>query len=298
MHTSHDVGFFETVLAAYNNHWTLRTCPEDWWFCIVRKVAQAVDDNSKSEKVRKFFVGHDEKKELIVNVGSSIYGVDYSFFFGQMTGLISDNIKVPKYVDTMTSDFSSTTSDQKIISQIAIMTSLQEFFLFKGGFMCGIPSVEMSGQEKDWLKLVEKFQALRMLLQPIRNDLKLHEWWETAEGVLLKLVDTYNGRPDKEWWAKIIDKKGEYSSGHHQNWTGWFFTDFLGEHNLVKWAEFRSGLVCVPMNVTDGTNTEDSALVAGIAVVEANHGWVMLLEPNSIFRAGMETWEKNISSGG
>ena len=27
----HDWGFFAAVLACYNNHWVLKTCPDDWW---------------------------------------------------------------------------------------------------------------------------------------------------------------------------------------------------------------------------------------------------------------------------
>ncbi len=303
------MGFFDTVLAAYNNHWTLRTCPEDWWYSIVQKVARAIDNNSKSEKIRKFFVDHEGKKELTVNVGPTIYGVNYSWFFDQMTGLINENIKVPKYVDTMTADFTTTSAVQKIISQIAVMTSMQEFFEFKMCIMCGIPSVEMLGQEEDWKKLVDKFKMLKAMMEPISDDLKLTKWWDTAEGVLLKLVDTYNGNPDKDWWSRIIDIKKGYGSGPRQTWNGWFVNDFLGEYRIEEITEFKTGLVSVPMKVTDGASTEDSALIAGIAgfrvhdndavpAVEANHGWSMLLEPNSVFRANMESWEKKISLGG
>ncbi len=311
VHSQYDVGFFETVLAAYNNHWALRTCPEDWWYCIVQKVARAVDDNSKSDNVRKFFVDHDGKKKLTVEVGPTIYGVDYSWFFDQMTGLINDNIKVPKYVDTMTSDFSCTTTVQRIISQIAVMTSMQEFFEYEMMLCCGIPSVEMAGQEDDWLKLVEKFRLLKKLMEPISEDIQLKDWWGPAEGVLLKLVDTYNGKADKEWWSRIINIERNYGSGPPEEWSGWIITEFLGEHGIEKVTNFKSGLVSVPMKVTDAAtgHSEDSALIAGIAgykvdpsgkipAVEAHHGWSMLLEPNSAFRNDMDKWEKKINRGG
>ena len=32
----HDFGFFGAVLACYNNHWVLKTSPDDWWNVIVR----------------------------------------------------------------------------------------------------------------------------------------------------------------------------------------------------------------------------------------------------------------------
>jgi len=30
-------GLFSTVLEAYNRHWILKTCPEDWWLTISQK---------------------------------------------------------------------------------------------------------------------------------------------------------------------------------------------------------------------------------------------------------------------
>ena len=38
-----DCGLFAAVLTAYNNHWKLRTSPDDWWFCVVKRVACTVN---------------------------------------------------------------------------------------------------------------------------------------------------------------------------------------------------------------------------------------------------------------
>ena len=32
----HDFGFFGAILACYNNHWVLKTSPDDWWNVIIR----------------------------------------------------------------------------------------------------------------------------------------------------------------------------------------------------------------------------------------------------------------------
>ena len=72
------------------------------------------------------------KKTLQVNVPvDNIYDVDYSWFFDQMSKEISKNINVPSYVDVISADFSSTTPVHRIVSQITLMSSLQEFFDFK-----------------------------------------------------------------------------------------------------------------------------------------------------------------------
>ena len=118
-----DCGLFAYVLTAYNNHWNLRTSPDDWWFCVTRRVAIAIDKNAKKNSVHKMFVDHEGKKTLQVNVPSNyIYSVDYSWFFDEISKKITENVKVPEYVDAVTADFSVTTPVQKIVSQITLMS--------------------------------------------------------------------------------------------------------------------------------------------------------------------------------
>merc|ERR1719233_1296459 len=143
--TNGNYGFLSTILKSYNNHWTLRTSPEDWWYTIIYKISLAIDKHSTVETVRKFFVSHEGKKTLTVKVGPSIYDVDYAWFLDQMTQQIGENIKVPKYVEILKSDFSTSTDCHVICSEITIMASMQEFFVYVSGCFCGIPAVEMEG---------------------------------------------------------------------------------------------------------------------------------------------------------
>merc|ERR1712008_590309 len=91
----HDAGLLSTVYEAYSNHYNLRTGPEDWWYTIIQTVALAVDRNSKSEEVRKFFVQHEGKKTLSVQVGTGplkVEDIDYSWLFDQFSQKIEENI--------------------------------------------------------------------------------------------------------------------------------------------------------------------------------------------------------------
>ena len=47
----------------------------------------------------------------------------------------------------MTADFSTTTAVQKIVSQITLMNSVQDYFHYEMALGCGIPAVEMFGTE-------------------------------------------------------------------------------------------------------------------------------------------------------
>ncbi len=63
---------------------------------------------------------------------------------------IKENVKNEKYVEVMTSGFSTTTSTNRINYQLSLMSSLQEFFEYTMALFCGIPSVIMDGDIKDW----------------------------------------------------------------------------------------------------------------------------------------------------
>ena len=207
--TNGNYGFFSTILEAYNNHWSVRTCVEDWWYTIIQRVAVAIDEKSKSRAVRNFFVSHEGRKTLSVEVDSNLYGVDYSWFLDQMTDQIARNINVPNYVDVLKADYSMSTKTHVIGSQITVMTSLQEYFKYEMMFFCGIPSLEMEGDEEDWKLMKRKFLQLKDLLKPIRQEIGLREiWWDRVENICDHLINAFNGKPDIEWWSHIFYVRG------------------------------------------------------------------------------------------
>merc|ERR550532_320799 len=295
-------GLFSTVIECYNNHWILRTGPEDWWYTFIEKVAVAIDQNATKESVRKFFVQHEGKKKLTVCVGPSIYGVDYSWFFDQMSEQIKKNVNKPEFVEIIQSNFSQTTQTQRIVSEITLMSSLQEYFEYGMGLCCGIPAVEMKGTEEDWVLLGKKFDKLRKLLKPISSDLGLEKkWWNSVAGVCQKLLDTYKNKPVKEWWSKVFRLIPFASGGPFVD--GWFAQDILG-YSGCSMDEIPETCVQVPLTITDGSTSEESTLIAGVVGAQVHteegkksvslepvHAWALLLEPNSSFRADITKWE-------
>ena len=119
-------------------------------------------------------------------------------------------------------------------------------------------------------------------------------------------MDTFNDNPDKEWWSKIVTNRG-FGSGAPEL-KGWFMVDLLNIPDANYISDAPSGLVTVPMTITDGTNEEQSAIVAGMVgykfhekdddakkvySLEPVHGWSLLIEKNSAFRIDMDNWEEN-----
>ena len=162
---------------------------------------------------------------------------------------------------------------------------------------CGIPGVEMLGTEEDWQKLLSKLEALKNLLEPIKDDLGLSEmWWSVVKEVFEKLLATYRGTPDYDWWSRIVTYQG-FGSGP-SGYTGWItkFMEMIEDPKEVY--EFTSGLMTVPLTIAHPSGLEDTAaLVAGclgftihgdgtdeIPSVQPFQGWSLLLPKNSPFR--------------
>ena len=117
-----DYGLFSAVMESYNNHWALVTSPEDWHLTVIRKIARAVDKNSRIEKVRQFFVDHAEgKKELTVTVPEGPLNADYDRFVDEMVRLIEENVEVKEYVEAFAANFSTSTSSHRIAAGITLM---------------------------------------------------------------------------------------------------------------------------------------------------------------------------------
>ena len=289
-----DNGFLSVIYEAYNNHWGVKTIPDDWWYTIIRTVAIAIDKNSKKNETRNHFVNFEGKKELVVDVDRS-NGIDYNRFFRLMTNLVQSNIKVPGYVDTIRSDFSTSTSVHRISSEITIMSSMQEYFEYVMQFMCGIPFVELRGNDQDWVNLKQKFLQLKKMLQPIENQIDLADWWNRVEVILDKLIESYRGNADVNWWTNIFRYTVDNnfgSGGPEYEFDGWFLKDLLNIKGsfIQSLGEVPSGLVSVPLKfiLEDGSEVK-GALASGIAglnldqskampVVEAAHGWAIFAE--------------------
>ena len=45
--------------------------------------------------------------------------------------------------------------------------------------------------------------------------------------MLGKLLDTFEGNPDVEWWSHILSWNGRYGSVERNSWSGWMIVNFL-----------------------------------------------------------------------
>ncbi|CAG8731111.1 14192_t:CDS:2, partial [Dentiscutata heterogama] len=116
-------------------------------------------------------------------------------------------------------DFSTTTSNSLTASRIVLLDMVKVYFKYRIAACCGIPKVTFEGTHEDWTKLQEKVIKLRNL------NLELDFWLDRLDPAILKLVDTYRGEIDEDFWSKIITKKS-YGSGGNFTINGWIAAFF------------------------------------------------------------------------
>lgn len=285
-----DTGLFASVLQAYKNHWVLRTSPDDWFFPVIRRIAQVVDTNALHPEVMKYLGRGQPKMGLKVNFNR---GAEAMFL--ELSQQIAKNLVTSEYAKVFEANFTTTTPNDRLVSQLILMSSVQKYFNFNTYIACGIPEVEMLGTEADWRELIRKLEDIKKVLAPINGPLgNITEYFDTIVApVYQKLLDTFLGRPDRAWWNDIVLRQAKVEQVCTklkkvvERWDGWL-VEFINGEKGQEMRDIASGLLTVPL-VVDNTLFNISypaTLVAGqigfslheetVPVVEPYAGWAML----------------------
>ena len=71
----------------------------------------------------------------------------------------------------------------------------------------------MMGTENDWINMISKLERVKTILQPLEEQLKLAKWFKSSKRVLQKLLDTFRGNPDQDWWLRLMTEEHRGGSG-------------------------------------------------------------------------------------
>lgn len=305
-----DNAMFSMLMKAYAEHRPLVLSPDDVWLCISQGFAQHVNQNA--EALRDKLVFHDDKITLSVEtshplLGKNDVGVDttnlkpinwpeiFDGFVAQMKANTKGGI-----VDNMSANFTTTTVDSRIASQITLMNAMLPYFRYEVFYAsCGIPYITLKGTPEDWQKVLDKARSLE------QYDLK---WWtDKLCPVLEEFVKTAQGKPNHQFWRCMmtqieIDKLrgGGCSGGTQTTFDGWFLTLFpyddkgrtpakvTNSHkmlNSVKSADFIYKELNATGNIMSETPMQFKSGFVGIDEnqdtyeLKAHIGWMVRIVP-------------------
>ena len=207
--------FVSAVHTAYSKHYPLVFSPDHIWMCIAQGLSQHV--NADPEKLRKRFVEHEGKEELIVQRDDFVKGSPdnpWPEVFDEFSKQIREHVG-EKTHDLLTPDFTTTGPNDRAAAQVVLMDTFKEYFEYTVHTLCGIPEVTLEGTVEDWKKLRERAIGLA------QYDL---DWWINAlKPILDQFVNAASGKVDQKFWSAIY-KQSNSSGGPYIN--GWIITLF------------------------------------------------------------------------
>ena len=195
-------GFVGALYRAYNEHRHLILRPDDVWLAITTAFGLFMGVKKNAETMRKQFVDFEGKIQLEVTDAGTIYTVNWNDIINRMSDLIEKNTKGDARTWTEP-NFTTTTPTGKTVGQVVLMGVMKHYFDYKVTLMCGLPKVTLEGTLEDWKKLQEKAQHFASF-----GIECLTHWSGLLEIVLQKMVDSYEGKVDKEFWSHIVANEG------------------------------------------------------------------------------------------
>lgn len=222
--------FFNGMYQAYAEHRPFVLSPDMIWLLISQGFARHV--NANPESMRHYFVEFSGKQSLIVQSDKQLDDPTLAWegifpeFTKQIKSHVGDNL-----VDVLTCDFSTSTSLEKVVSEITIMEAMKPYFEFIVMYIvCGIPEITLEGTPQDWEKVLNKARELKKY--------KL-DWWITElEPLLAEFVKASKGNVDKVFWRNMFKYHSEKKYGAPKVIDGWivkFFPyDKDGKRNNLK----------------------------------------------------------------
>ncbi|KIL60102.1 hypothetical protein M378DRAFT_180560 [Amanita muscaria Koide BX008] len=191
-------GFVHTVIEAYNRHRALIIRPDDVWLAILIQFNFFVNGNA--ELLRKHFVSHEGKEELIVVGAGNRYTADFAGMSRKMTQLMKTRIVDPDLQDWVIPTFSTTTIRDTTVYAMVMMAALKEYFSYTFSLRCGIPQVTLEGTKEDWESLLSRLAKLK------EYGKEAEAWYRLLQPIISQFVAAYekpNSAENLDFWNKV-----------------------------------------------------------------------------------------------
>jgi len=221
--------FVESALLAFAEHYPLKITPDIIWITIMQGFARHVDKNA--EKFRKDFVSHEGKKVITIFRDSfSKGGVNpWENVFPEFCEKIQEKLVNPDIKNLVECDYSTTGEIDKVVSQIALMDTMKNYFSYKMVTRCGIPEIELAGEIEDWIKLRENAEKLMC-------NFELDFWLDHLLPILDRFIAAFKGDIDTKFWGSIAKLHSTYGSGGSTYLNGWIqdFFPYVKDGNVNR----------------------------------------------------------------
>ncbi|RYY65559.1 MAG: DUF4419 domain-containing protein, partial [Chitinophagaceae bacterium] len=211
--------FFDGMYEAYAHHRPFVISPDMIWLLISQGFARHI--NANPEKLRSHFVEFSGKTTLTVESNDIILedpNSPWEKVFPEFTTQIAEHTG-NELMNTLTSDFSTTTIVERVASEITVMEAMEPYFKFVVILtICGIPEITLQGTTEDWEKLLSKTRSL--------SKYELQWWTKELEPLLKEFVNASKGDVNKKFWRNMFKYHTPKDYGAHNIIDGWIVKFF------------------------------------------------------------------------
>ena len=281
---------------AHINHYPIRIKPDDIWLLIVQAFSHHVNFNS--EKLRKYFVNFDGKKELIVEYilkDLSDFDVKYLKDFCIQINKQMEEYLGKEILENLTSNFSTTDENSIIISKISIMGAFKKYFEYisrrKG---CGIPYLILEGTAEDYKKIKSKAENLKKYE---------FEWYiDRIMPYLEKMIEAKEGKIDVDFFKNIVQKNEITTTEMHgsrmktvkvDSISGWILKFFSHISYKNRYYEKNSEFMEDEIQIKDFPKLANQMLIVPFKIVDEEDNNKEYLMKYQVGFIGCEQNDKN-----
>jgi hypothetical protein len=185
---------------SFYDHLPLVLTPDIIWYCISSAVAVYI--NKHAEDLRKIFVNHQGKKELLIERPDFFLGKHnpWNEVIDQFVEKIEENTNNDIAIH-LKADFTTTTKISAVVSEIVIMDAMKQYFHYSVRGGCGIPEIRLSGEKSDWERIKNKVNKLVDIIP------KFKEWTKSLNEIIDQFISVFDDKIDKLFWKSIYHCK-------------------------------------------------------------------------------------------
>ena len=234
-------GLVNALMLAYGQHHHLVVRPEDVWFAILTQFSFYV--NAHAEELRRLFVSHDGQKEIRLEYDPfSRYDFDFSVFASDVGRVLGAVIVDADFRSWLMPDFTTTNDNDRVVASIIMMGTMQEYYSFTCGIICGFPSVTLMGEKSDYEAILRKLDKLDGYGKEPQH------FAELLRPVLKRFIRSFDdpaGAETNHFWRTAFDLDDSLCG---VDWcTGWI-SAFCFWDKVTYLPGFLATLIQIPVN--------------------------------------------------
>ncbi|MDQ3786021.1 MAG: DUF4419 domain-containing protein [Actinomycetota bacterium] len=265
------------VSRAFAEHRPLVLSPDAVWLTIAQGVAQHI--RLHAEELRPRLVGHHGRERLTVDYLDERMPVDsasWQHFVARLGKQLGAD-------DLFECDFTTSTEVERMAGRIVMLDAYSPYFAYWLIFVCGIPSITLTGTVGDWRKIRARVDTL--------PELGLETWCRSLVPIADQFVRAAGGDVDTAFWRRIHNPVDAYGGEVITGWIARLYPylerdgvvstpnplldlpvdeprDVTGDDIVgIRSDHVPAALSRVVVNVNDGTDVRAVALHAGLAGV-------------------------------